>query len=124
MVRFVGKLRAAAAEKRSHLDAGGVFAPPSLALLFRVPQLLQTLGVALGHGVDDGDDEVAHHDQHHLLKHPRQPVLIRWPTFSSMVQFVLLGFQVLTEGLLERWPNFRDRPERAKWGKMIRRMGL
>lgn len=50
--------------------------PPSLGLLLRVPLLLQPLGVALGHGVDDGSDKVAHHDQHHLLEHPRQPVLV------------------------------------------------
>lgn len=47
----------------------------SLGLLLRVPLLLQPLGVALSHGVDDGNDEVADHDQHHLLKHPGEPVL-------------------------------------------------
>lgn len=50
--------------------------PTSLGLLLWVPLLLQPFGVTLSHGVDDGDDEVADHDQHHLLKHPRQPVLI------------------------------------------------
>lgn len=54
----------------------------SLALLLRAPVLLQPLGVALSRGVEDGDDEVAHHHQHYLLKHPRQPVVVleghRW----------------------------------------------
>lgn len=49
---------------------------PSLGFLLWVPLLLQALGIALSHGVDDGNDKVADHDQHHLLKHPGQPVLI------------------------------------------------
>lgn len=90
MVRFVGKLWAAAAETQS-LGCGRRFAPPSLALLFRVPQLLQSLGVALSHGVDDWDDKVANHDQHHLLKHPRQPVLIlKPPPERTRVRYKLL----------------------------------
>lgn len=48
----------------------------SLGFLLRVPLLLQTLGVALSHGVDDRNDKVADRHQHHLLKHPRQPVVI------------------------------------------------
>lgn len=57
--------------------------PASLGLFLRVPLLLQPLGVTLRRGVDDGDDKVADHDQHQLLKEPRQPVVVlrtRWTT--------------------------------------------
>lgn len=75
-------------QQQKHRKSTGMFALPfvssttssswssSLGLLLRVPLLLQPLHVALGHGVDDGNDEVADHEQHHLLKHPRQPVLV------------------------------------------------
>lgn len=50
----------------------------SLGFLLSVPllpTLLSSLGVALSHGVDDGEDKVTDHDQNHLLKDPCQPVL-------------------------------------------------
>lgn len=68
-------LSAAAAETQS-LGCLYRFVSSSLGFLLRVPLLLQALGVALSHGVDDGGDKVADHDQHHLLENPRQPVLI------------------------------------------------
>lgn len=38
--------------------------------------LLLALGVAQGHGVDNGADKEAYHDDHNLLKEPRQPALL------------------------------------------------
>lgn len=49
---------------------------PSLHLALRVLVLLLALGVALGHRVDNGADKEAYHDDHNLLKEPRQPVLL------------------------------------------------
>lgn len=34
------------------------------------------LGVALSHGVDNGADKEAYHDDHKLLKEPGQPALL------------------------------------------------
>lgn len=70
------KVELSAAAQTQSLGCLYRFISPSLGFLLRVPQLLQPLGVALSHGVHDGNDKVADHDQHHLLKHPRQPVLI------------------------------------------------
>lgn len=70
-----GGLPAAAAPTQS-VGCLYCFVPSSLGFLLGVSLLLQPLGVALGRGVDDGNDKVADHDQHHLLKHPWQPVLI------------------------------------------------
>lgn len=50
--------------------------PLSLGLLHQVPLLLEPLGITLSHRVDDGDDKVADHDQHQLLKQPGKPVVI------------------------------------------------
>lgn len=47
---------------------------PSLGFAFIVPLLLLALGIALGHGVDDGADKETNHDHDHLLKDPQQPV--------------------------------------------------
>lgn len=65
-------------QQRRHKSVGWMLAPQysSLGLLLRVPLLLLPLGVALSHGVDDGYDKVADHDQHHLFKDPREPVLV------------------------------------------------
>lgn len=49
---------------------------PSLRLALRVLLLLLALGVTLGHGVDNGADKEAYHDDHNLLKEPRQPALL------------------------------------------------
>ena len=49
---------------------------PSLHLALRVLLMLLALGVALGHGVDNGADKEAYHDDHNLLKKPRQPALL------------------------------------------------
>lgn len=49
---------------------------PSLHLALRVLLLMLALGVTLGHGVDDGADKEAYHDDHNLLKEPRQPALL------------------------------------------------
>ena len=49
---------------------------PSLRLVLGALLLPLALGVALGHGVDNGADKEAYHDDHNLLKEPRQPVLL------------------------------------------------
>ena len=49
---------------------------PSLRLVLWLFLPLPALGVALGHGVDNGADKEAYHDDHNLLKEPRQPVLL------------------------------------------------
>lgn len=49
---------------------------PSLHLALRILLMLLALGVALGHGVDNGADKEAYHDDHNLLKKPRQPALL------------------------------------------------
>lgn len=49
---------------------------PSLRLALRVLLLLLALGVTLGRGVDNRADKEAYHDDHNLLKEPRQPVLL------------------------------------------------
>ncbi len=46
---------------------------PSFGFLFGVLLLLETLDVALCHGVNDGQNKIEHHDQHHFLKYPREP---------------------------------------------------
>lgn len=56
---------------------------PSLCLALRVLLLLLALGVALGHGVDNGADKEAYHDDHNLLKEPRQPALLLPGTTES-----------------------------------------
>lgn len=38
--------------------------------LQRVLGATQALVVGLGRGVDDGQQEIGHHHQHHFLKHP------------------------------------------------------
>lgn len=42
----------------------------------RVLGLLLALAIALGRGVDNGADKEAYHDDHNLLKEPRQPALL------------------------------------------------
>lgn len=42
--------------------------------LLWVQPLLDSFGVTLCHGVNDGQDEVTHHYNNQLLKHPGQPV--------------------------------------------------
>lgn len=49
---------------------------PSLRLALRILLLPFALGVALSHGVDNGADKEAYHDDHNLLKEPRQPALL------------------------------------------------
>lgn len=47
----------------------------SLGFLFWVLLLLLPLGIALCHGIYDGQNEIADHDENHFLKDPGEPVL-------------------------------------------------
>lgn len=47
----------------------------SLGFLLGVLPLLLPLGIALCHGIYDGQNEIADHDQHHFLKDPGEPAL-------------------------------------------------
>lgn len=44
------------------------------SFLLWVQPLLDSFGITLCHGVNDGQDEVTHHYNDQLLKHPGQPV--------------------------------------------------
>lgn len=54
------------------------FAPDwsSLRLALRGLVVPLALGIALRHGVDNGADKEAYHDDHNLLEEPREPVLL------------------------------------------------
>lgn len=55
------------------ISAGKNF--PAYLVLLWVQPLLDSFGVTLCHGVNDGqDEEVTHHYNNQLLKHPGQPV--------------------------------------------------
>lgn len=74
--KWQAELRAQQQQEQSIGRLSSFCVSSSLGFLFWVPLLLQPLGIALSHGVDDRNDKVADHHQHHLLKHPRQPVVI------------------------------------------------
>lgn len=79
------------------------------SFLLWVQPLLDSFGITLCHGVNDGQDEVTHHYNDQLLKHPGQPVFsLRCAHFAFVVKLLPLGFQVFLEWLLQRWTNARD----------------
>lgn len=88
-----------AVKKFSHLFSFLLWAEP----------LLDSFGITLCHGVNDGQDEVTHHYNDQLLKYPGQPVFSLWCAHStSVVKLLPLGFQVFLEWLLQRWTYARD----------------
>lgn len=58
------------------VDGSVIASWPSLHLALRVFLLLLALGTALSHGVDNGTNKEAYHNDHNLLKNPRQPALL------------------------------------------------
>lgn len=60
----------------SVVDGSVIASWPSLHLALRVLLLLLALGTALSHGVDNGTNKEAYHNDHNLLKNPRQPALL------------------------------------------------
>lgn len=101
-----------AVKKFSHLFSFLLWAEP----------LLESFGITLRHGVNDGQDEVTHHYDDQLLKCPGQPVFSLWRAHStSVVKLLPLGLQVFLEWLLQRWTNAGDstgsrvRSPKEKW---------
>lgn len=79
------------------------------SFLLCVKPLLDSFGITLCHGVNDGQDEVTHHCNDQLLKHPGQPVFsLRGAHLAPVVKLLPLGLQVFLEWLLQRWTYAGD----------------